>query len=210
MMKVGTDTIVSGWKIDSDDEQVSLIRDMVFESIKDPLVIWVARKIVADCPSRDWECELNAIYYTVKEGEIPIPVDGGKQVVYVPSLRFVDDVKNIDTYPTAGKIIRWMAQGANGEDCDGHTILVASLLMAIGFLTGCAIVSKDGVTYSHIFPLAGVPKNNPQGWMALDTTVKEAFPGWLPPRGSMSKYNVRKMKIYAFTDEKVLKGRRLF
>jgi hypothetical protein len=26
----------------------------------------------------------------------------------------------------------------------------------------------------------------------------------------MSKYNVRKMKIYAFTDEKVLKGRRLF
>ncbi len=206
MVYVGTKTKITGWEVKSDDERLTLIRNLVFESIKDPIVIWTARAIVSECASRDEKCEIEKIYYAVKEGPMPIPIDGGKEIVYVDGLRFVEDVLALDTYPTAGKILRWMAQGANGEDCDGHTILVASLLMAIGYLTGAGIVSQDGSNYVHIFPLVGIPKTNPQEWLPLDTTVAEAYPGWFPKRGS--KYKVKAMKVYAFVDGK-MKGRKV-
>lgn len=199
---VSTQTQVAGWKIHGDDDRLELIRAQVFESVKDPLVIWVARAITAQC-GRDEDCEFESIYTAVKQGPIPLPQDNGK-VIEAPGLRFMQDPRFNDTYPTAGKILRWSSQGANGEDCDGHTILVCSLLNALGWLTGAVIASKDGKDFVHVFPVVAHPKDEPGEWVPLDTTVPEASPGWWPP-----KTLVKRMRVYGFLPDKRAKGREL-
>lgn len=199
---VTTATQVAGWKIHGDDDRLELIRAQVFESVKDPLVIWVARAITEKC-GRDEECELHAIYNAVKHGPIPMPQENG-DVVEAPGLRFMGDPRFSDTYPTAGKILRWLSQGAGGEDCDGHTILIASLLNALGWLTGAVIASKDGEAFVHVFPVVAVPKDEPAEWMPLDTTVEEADVGWWPP-----KTLVKRMRVYGFLPDYRAKGREL-
>ena len=199
----------------TDDERLAYIREKVFESLTDDLVLWVARHIVSSCPSRDEDCEINAIYGAVKNGPIPLPTEKGTR--YLPALRyvekqagknglrFVEDMRDIDNYPTAGRILRWIAEGANGEDCDGHVILICSLLHAIGYQTGAIIASMDGKDFTHIFPVVGVPRRDPKNWIALDTTVPEARPGWMPGAG----YGVKKMRVYAFVVDAPLVGRDL-
>lgn len=199
----------------TDDERLAFIREKLFEGLQDDLVLWVARRIVAECPSRDEDCEINAIYNAVKSGPIPIPSDTG--VSFLPALRFVtknagksglrfvEDMRDIDNYPTAGRILRWIAEGANGEDCDGHAILVCTLLHAIGFQTGAIIASMDGKDFTHIFPVVGVPRRALKNWIAVDTTVTEARPGWMPG----ASYGVKKMRVYAFVVDAPLIGRDL-
>jgi len=209
MHSVGTGTLAVGYLTRNDDERIHLIRNLIFESIKDPLVLWVARSISSNCPSRDEWCELSAIYNAVKNGPIPIPIyDENKRrvtrVIKSPGLRFVEDTHLIDNYPSAGKILEWLAQGVNGEDCDGHVILIASLAMALGYQTGVVIASKDGRIYVHIFPVIGVPKLSPEEWIPMDTTVPQATVGWWPP----PSYGIRKMKLYAIKPGKI-QGRRI-
>lgn len=198
MTALHTDTVIRGWDVRSDDERVTLIRNLVFESINDPLVLWTARKIVERCRSRDENCEVRTLYSAVKKGPIPLPrADGG--VVNAPALKFVEDVRFRDTFPTAGKILEWLADGANGEDCDGHVILTMSLATCLGYQPGVVIVAlenKDSpyeIEYVHIFGVVGVPRTNPTKWIAMDTTVPSAYPGWLPP----PVYGVKAMRLYA-------------
>lgn len=207
-------TVADVWQVKNDDERITLIRNAVFESVTDPLAVWVARKIVADCPSRNEDCELRALYKAVKHGPIPIPTDKGiinavGLRFIVPGsgekgLRFMEDSRNIDQYPAAGRILRWLAEGANSEDCDGHTILIDTLALIMGFQTGAMIASRDGTNYVHVFPLVGIPKGQPTRWLPMDTTVPEAYPGWMPPQS----YGVKAMKAYAIQPGKV-KGRRI-
>jgi hypothetical protein len=202
-ISTGTGTKVEGWSISGDDDRCELIRRQVFESRPDPLVLWVARSIVAQCEGRDDECELQAIYQAVKEGPIPLPDEYG-QVTQSPGLRFVGDPRYVDAYPSAGKILRWHSQGAIGEDCDGHVILVCSLLDQLGWLVGCVIASRDGQQFVHVFPVAGFPKDEPQDWIPMDTTVDKASVGWWPPSGL-----VKRMRVYGLTPDYQAKGREL-
>ena len=209
MRSVGTGTQAVGYLTRNDDERIQLIRNLIFESIRDPLVLWVARSIVSQCPSRDEGCEIEAIYNAVKHGPLPIPIsDESKKkvvkVVQAKGLRFTEDTQLIDNYPSAGLTLEWMAQGANAEDCDGHSILVNSLLMALGYQIGLVIVSKDGKYYVHIFPVVGVPRLYPSEWIPMDTTVPQANVGWWPP----PSYGIKKMKLYAVKPGKI-QGRRI-
>jgi hypothetical protein len=201
---VSTQTQVAGYSIQSDDDRVELIREQIFESIKDPLVIWVARHLTAGCAGRDESCELEAIYNAVKHGPIPLPDGDSGGIIETPGLRFVNDPRFTDTYPTAGKILRWQSQGAIGEDCDGHVILVDSLLNALGWLTGGVIASTDGQEFVHVYPVAAYPKDDPIEWVPLDTTVDEASVGWWPPKSL-----VKRNRIYGFLPDRQAYGREL-
>lgn len=203
MGTVSTRTQVSGWKIAGDADRVELIREQVFESVKDPLVLWVARHITARCGA-DEGAELEAVYSAVKYGPIPLPDGDNGEVIETPGLRFVNDPRYTDTYPTAGKILRWHSQGAVGEDCDGHVILVNSLLNDLGWQTGAVIASKDGQQFVHVFPVVGFPKDEPAEWVPMDTTVEQAHVGWWPPKSL-----VRRMRVYGFLPDMQAQGREL-
>jgi hypothetical protein len=204
---VSTQTQVAGYRIQSDDDRVELIRQQVFESVPDPLVLWVARHLTAECDGRDESCELEAIYDAVspyRDGTIPLPDGDTGGVIETPGLRFVNDPRFTDTYPTAGKILRWHSQGAIGEDCDGHTILVDSLANSLGWLTGAAIASTDGTEFVHVYPVVAYPKDDPAEWVPMDTTLKEASVGWWPPQEM-----VKRNRIYGFLPDRQAYGREL-
>jgi hypothetical protein len=219
MQYADTGTVVDGWLTRNDDERIFWIRKQIFESIRDPLVLWVARAMVSNCPSRDEGCELASLYKKVKYGPIPIPIydESKRQVVRVMQvqgfdertqttygLRFVEDPLGIDNYPSAGKTLEWLSQGVNGEDCDGHSIFVCSLAMSLSYMTGVVIASRDGRNYTHIFPVVAVPKLEPTQWISMDTSWPQAEMGWWPTETN----GVRKMKLYALKPGKI-EGRRI-
>jgi len=208
MPLVGTGTHVEGFTVGGDDDRVELVRRMTYQSLTPadyPSVLWTARSIVAGCPQQDDWCELNAIFSAIRfpNGSIPIrKVDGS--VITAPGLRFVTESRQVDSYPSAKKTLDWLAEGANGEDCDGHVILISSLLMVLGWLPGCVIASKDGNEFVHIFAVAGYPKDNPEKWVALDTTVDNATVNWWPNRRS-----VRRMRVYGLIQDRRAVGREI-
>lgn len=203
MVQLGTGVESKIWRGTADTDRVSLIREMVFESLKEPITVWTARAIAAKCPQRDDWCELEAIYKAIKHGPIPSRTKDGK-TLNLPGFRFVDDVRTRDVYMNFPRQVEWLSTGANGQDCDEFTSAIAALAMAIGFAAGAVIVSRDNIEYTHIFPIVGIPKSEPEEWIAMDATVKEASVGWLPP----PSYGVKKMMLFAFAEGK-LKGRRI-
>jgi len=140
--------------------------------ISDPQVILRARAIVQRCPNRDDMCELRALYNTVKS-----------------ELRYVADPVYTDVYASPGRLLKNCAEGACSGDCDEAASLIAALAGAIGFRVGLrAYGPPASESYSHVYAVAGYPKKNPTKWLGLDTTVKQAFPGWEPPmRGAKVK-----------------------
>lgn len=128
-----------------------------------PSIAWLARDIVRDIQERDHEAELRAIYEwvrsTVRYTMDPI----GTEWLQVPC-------------HTA-----WV-QGQ--EDCDGHSVLVAALAIALGHGALFRVVHADArrpEEASHVYPLVGYLE--PVGgvrWVAADTTHPPGFFGWEP------------------------------
>lgn len=73
-----------------------------------------------------------------------------------------------------------LGNGVILHNCDGHVVLVTSLLSVLGFAVGARVISQDGNNW-HIYSLCGFdPIYAPTKFIALDTTQKESYPGWEP------------------------------
>lgn len=205
--RVGTASQLGGWSVKGDDDRVELIRRQVYKALEPadfPVVTFTARSILAQCPQRDDDCELRAIFNAIKRGPIPIPLADGR-VLQGPPLRFITDPRWTDTFPTARKILEWLSRGANGEDCDGFVILTASLLMVSGWLPGAVIASKDGTEFVHVFPVAGYPKDEPKIWVPLDATLDDPSVGVGFWPGSF----VKRMRVYGLMQDGSVVGREI-
>lgn len=70
------------------------------------------------------------------------------------------------------------------HNCDDMSALIAALAGVVGFTTALrAWGPAHGNDFEHVYALAGLPKNNPTQWYAMDTTVQRAYVGWEPPPG---------------------------
>lgn len=137
---------------DSLAARVKILRGLIWSSkngLRNPQMISLARQVTRMCPGRDVKCELRAIYQFVVE-----------------NVRYTGDVFATDTFSAP---IRTLQMG--GEDCDGHAVLCAALAMANGFKTKLRITSNRGITWDHIYCLAGLPRGRSDSWIALDTTL---------------------------------------
>jgi hypothetical protein len=114
------------------------------------------------CKTRDDKCELEAIWDFV-----------------VMNVRYVLDPPHVDTYPD----VRYTLE-AGAEDCDGFTIVFASLAMAVGFDTAARIISQSGEAWEHIYPLVGVPKGHTQAYFPMDATEPGKWMGWEYPNAA--------------------------
>jgi len=91
------------------------------------------------------------------------------------NILYVQDPRGYEFIPTARRTVQLGA-----EDCDGHVVLVTSLLSSLGFAVGARVISTDGANW-HIYGLCGFdPAYAPSKYIALDTTQKESYPGWEP------------------------------
>lgn len=149
------------YDVKSDEERIKIIADLVYEGAKSPVIRELAHEILnrygvfgymGDTNSQ-WQ-ELNAIYRWVKS-----------------NIAYRNDTKCVDSYHTAERILE-----LRGGDCDDHTILVDSLLGALGWTVGARIVSKSIFRpFHHIYAIVVFPKNLPptEGKLVpLDTTIR--------------------------------------
>jgi hypothetical protein len=161
------------------EKRVGILQDLVWDGVRNPQMRELALAITgngtrqvtvgkytftvegANCPARDGECEAAACGRWVKNnirytGDIA-PVKMGRN----------GPVEGIDLFQAAHRTVEF-----GGEDCDGHSAL------------NCVLTSLNGVTcrlkvtaptndndWSHIYAQVGLPKNHPEQWKTIDTTL---------------------------------------
>lgn len=150
-------------------------------------IIRAARSITSDCPPRNDLCEVKAVYEAVKHGTKKVPG-------LAKGLRYVSDPRTFDYFASAAATLRECEAGSCAGDCDDASILVASLLLALGFTVGLRAwgPNPNQNRYTHVYAVVALPKHGPvpEGYSGhgLDTTVEKAYPGWEPPSGRILTY----------------------
>lgn len=121
-----------------------------------------------------------------------IPVSGdGARVVAIHTAKHVELCMDITT--EAGRF--WLPESdVLVHNCDDHTALCAVLAMENGFRTRARITSNEGVSWDHIYCLAGLPKGNPTRWVALDTTLPGYRFNTHPPQAKHQDFDLDEPK----------------
>lgn len=143
------------------EQRVRNIQDQVWKGVRDPRMRKLALEITYHCPERDSECEAKAIYDAMKKrirytGDVA-PVKMGAD----------GPVEGVDLYQSP-----WRTWEFKGGDCDDHSGLAATLLSLNGIPARVRVTAENRYAdWGHIYGLAGLPKNGPRSWKALDTTL---------------------------------------
>jgi transglutaminase-like putative cysteine protease len=112
-----------------------------------------ALTVVQTQGQKDWAGEVRALYAFVRD-----------------QVRYVRDIRGVETLHTAEKLLE-IRQG----DCDDKSILLASLLEAIGHPTRFVAISLIPGKFSHVY----VETKIRNSWIPLDAT-EPVEPGWAP------------------------------
>ncbi len=101
----------------------------------------------------------------------------------VLNFRYVYDSVQLEIFATLQRSLE-----AGGGDCDDACIAFATLFKCLGFHVGARVIATkaDPKEWVHIYPLVGLPKDDPSQWIPLDITVEGALPGW--EYGGIAKY----------------------
>lgn len=143
------------------EQRLATIQDLVHKSVQDPEMRKLALQLTANCPARDGMCEAKAIFKAVKDR---IRYTGDVAPIQMPD----GTVDGIDLYQSARRT--WFDM--KGGDCDDMSILIATLLSLNGITTRLRVMKEDpNEDWSHIYPVAMLPKNAPTSAVALDTTL---------------------------------------
>lgn len=116
-------------------------------------------------PEKDYDAEIRALFTAVRDANSDL------------SLRYTRDHVEVDQYHSADKLLQ-----LKGGDCDDGTILLGSMLRAVGYPVRLRVIQdNNSTTWSHIYLLVGTPPMNPTKWIALDWSVPGKPPGWEAP-----------------------------
>lgn len=143
------------------EQRLATIQDLVHKSVQDPEMRKLALQLTANCPARDGMCEAKAIFKAVKDR---IRYTGDVAPIQMPD----GTVDGIDLYQSARRT--WFDM--KGGDCDDMSILIATLLSLNGITARLRVMKEDpNEDWTHIYPVAMLPKNAPTSAVALDTTL---------------------------------------
>jgi transglutaminase-like putative cysteine protease len=137
------------------------MRKFVTQGRCDPRIIESARNIVFMCAAKDTLAEINTLFCFVRD-----------------RVRYVSDVLDTETISPA-----WYTLHVRSGDCDDKSILLASLLEAIGIQTRFIVTGYgEEREYAHVHVAACLPDGamieldatepNGMGWSAPDPTVR--------------------------------------
>lgn len=185
----------TGLTVGNQSEALRALADLARRSVAHPLIKQTAHLITRMCTPRDEGCELEAIFNAVRHaswggGDPDVP-----GLAY--GVRYVHDPILFDSFTAPYRIIEEGIQanvggGAPGGDCDDMSGLIASLAGVLGFTTALRAWGPKGQDFQHVYAIAGLPKNGPRQWFALDATVERAYVGWEPPPGNVLNAYVAK------------------
>lgn len=108
---------------------------------------------------KDYDGEVAAVFYAVRD-----------------NVRYVRDIFHVDTFQHPARTLEW-----SGGDCDDSVIVLASLLLSVGYpVWGRVIRTRDAEDWNHVFLVVGLPPEQPDRWVGLDASVDRPA-GWSPP-----------------------------
>lgn len=133
---------------------------------KDPIVILTGRDIVRQCKG-DEECESKNIYEWVKNNVNYVQDPADYEQIITPDIA----ISSIKLY------------GYFNEDCDSITVLLGSLLKAVGIPVKIVMIRTSGNNnYNHVYLRALIMNgNNKAEYVNLDATYKQNVYGWEHP-----------------------------
>lgn len=136
-------------------QTVGMMRELVRQGRIDPLIRSAATSLVYLTPEKDAGAEILAIFDHVQN-----------------RVRYVSDIYEVETLSTAAKTL----QGQVG-DCDDKSVLLASLLEAIGYPTRFVVAGySDPGQLEHVYVQVCCDGD----WIDADAT--EPYPlGWAAP-----------------------------
>lgn len=136
----------------------SMVR-LTKEGRRDVGVIQLARQLTLSLPARDYRGQIHRLFHWVKQ-----------------HIRYVNDPREVETISTAAATLK-MACG----DCDDMSVLLASLLEALGHPTRFAAYGFGNGPYSHVLVETRLGESL---WLSLDPTVASSTVGWKPPKAT--------------------------
>lgn len=138
-----------------------------------PLLRQTSARIVQSCPGKDELCEVSALQAWVSS-----------------NIRYVSDVLDVETVQTPD----YTLQERYG-DCDDHSLLVATLLMAIGIPAAYCAMGVGGGPFSHVLAVAIVRQHTQVRYIPCETTVtrdpsngQRIGVGWWPPDATCVRF----------------------
>lgn len=138
-----------------------------------PLIRETARALVQGCADRNYDCEIAALQGFVRD-----------------QIRYTSDVSGVETLQspvvTLGYLEPAFGQYASGGiasgDCDDKSVLLASLLLAVGIPGAfCAVQVDQSGIYSHVLVEARLRRRTGVEYVPLETIIDGVGPGWFPP-----------------------------
>ncbi len=158
------------------DERIKYIHQMACKGRLDPKVRKVTVQILSRrcgntwcTPEKDWEREVKTIFTVLR------------QRYY----RYVHDTHGVDLFQHPRRTLEF-----GGGDCDDGTILLASMLMSVGYEVKMRVIQTiDADAWNHIYLVCKLPPQGRKGerWIPLDLSVNKP-PGWEAPRAMVRRF----------------------
>lgn len=143
------------------EQTINEMRGLVDEALRDAVVLRQARDIVRSVPAFDDVSETQALYNWVRQ-----------------HVRFTKDPVNKETLMKPGDLVRWIQKNGSGSgDCDDISMLLGTLLMAVGYQARLMTVAAGGDEFSHVYVEGEV---NGQ-WLPMDPARADSQFGVAPP-----------------------------
>ena len=138
---------------------------LVRRDSRDLLVRDEAARIVSHCPGHDFDCEIDALFYHVRD-----------------RITYRRDPVNQERVQDARRTLFLFESG----DCDDKVVALATLLGTLGHRSRFKIVGARPSNFTHVY-LEVATRGG--AWLALDPTPEQAPPGW-EARGHASTYEI--------------------
>lgn len=158
-------------KIADIDDKVGYLEDEIQRGKRNKDIAIIAAEVLSKkkdgkwvIPERDWRGEVVALFNYVRE-----------------NVRYTRDVEGVEVFRRPGRTLELKI-----GDCDDSTILLGSLLGAVGYPLMIRIVGlKPSREFQHVYLAVGLPPHRPIEWMPLDPSRPEAA-GWEVPQSRVS------------------------
>lgn len=138
-----------------------------------PVIRQTSARIVQACPEKDDLSEATALQNWVRS-----------------NIRYVGDVLDVETVQTPD----YTLQERYG-DCDDQSVLLCTLLLAIGIPAAYCALGTDGGPYCHVMPIAIVRQHTQVIHVPLETTLSRdpqtgdpVGPGWFPQNATCIRF----------------------
>jgi hypothetical protein len=138
------------------------MRQLVDEALHDPSILRLAKDIIRSVPAFDDFSEARALYDWVRQ-----------------NIRFTKDPVNKETLYPPAELLKIRA-----GDCDDISMLLGTLLMAVGYPARLMTVAANGDEFSHVYVEGQINGE----WIPMDPARSDSQFGVAPPAFTRARW----------------------